>query len=89
VEPPAVVNTDDWRGYQRVAETGCRRASVCHAAGEWARDDEGDGGREIHVNTMEGMWAGLRNSPRPFRGVNNNYFIIMYEFSSGDTTSSG
>ena len=24
---------------------------VCHSAGEWARDDDGDGKREVHCNT--------------------------------------
>ena len=72
-EPPAVINPDAWRGYDRMAETGCTRAVVCPAAGEWARDDDGDGVREGHVNTMEGLWTGLRNFLRPLRGVNKKY----------------
>ena len=47
--------------------------TVCHAAGEWARDDDGDGIREVHNNTQEGIWTGLRNFLRPFRGVNKVY----------------
>jgi hypothetical protein len=35
---------------------------------EWARDDNGDGVREVHCNTLEG----LRNFLRPFRGVNKS-----------------
>jgi len=83
VEPPAVVDTDDWRGYDRLAETGCDRAVVCHAAGEWARDDDGDGVREVHVNTMEGLWTGLRNFLRMFRGVNKEYlhqYVAVFEW---------
>lgn len=82
-EPPAVVNTDDWRGYDRMAETGCARKVVCHAAGEWARDDDGDGVREVHVNTMEGLWTGLRNFLRMFRGVNKKYlyqYVAIFEW---------
>jgi transposase len=82
-EPPAVVNTDDWRGYDRMAETGCCRAVVCHAAGEWARDNDGDGMREVHVNTMEGLWTGLRNFLRTFRGVNKKYlyqYVAIFEW---------
>jgi transposase len=45
---------------------------VCHAAGEGARDDDGDGVREVHVNTMEGLWTGLRNFLRMLRGVNKS-----------------
>jgi transposase len=34
---------------------------VCHKRKEWARDDDGDGIREVHDNTLEGMRTGLRN----------------------------
>jgi transposase-like protein len=81
-EAPAVVNTDDWRGYDRLAETGHPRAVVCHAAGEWARDDDGDGVREVHNNTQEGIRTGLRNFLRPFRGVNKKYlyqYVAVFE----------
>jgi hypothetical protein len=47
--------------------------------GEWARDDDGDGIREVHVNTLEG----LRNFLRPFRGVNKVYlsqYVAMFEW---------
>ena len=30
------VYTDEWKGYNRVE---CERETVCHSAGEWARDD--------------------------------------------------
>jgi transposase len=62
-----------------MAETGCSRAVVCHAAEEWARDDDGDGVREVHVNTMERLWTGLRNFLRPFRGVNQVY---LYQYDA-------
>jgi transposase len=81
--PPTLVNTDEWGGYGRLAEVGCTRAVVCHAAGEWARDDDGDGVREVHVNTQEGLWTGLRNFLRPFRGVNKAYlhqYVAMFEW---------
>jgi transposase len=32
-------------------------------------DADGDGVREVHCNTMEGTWTGLRNFLWPFRGV--------------------
>ncbi len=39
--------------------------TVCHSPTnrEWARDDDGDGIREVHTNTMEGIWTGLRSFP--------------------------
>jgi transposase len=71
----AAVYTDEWQAYNHLAETGRTHASVCHtpARREWARDDDGDGVREVHCNTMEGIWTGLRNFLRPFRGVNKVY----------------
>ena len=59
--PKATVNTDEWRGYNHLPAMGRRHATVCHTAGEWARDDDGDGIREVHDNTLEGLWTGLRN----------------------------
>ena len=42
-------------------------ATVKHSKKEWTRDDDGDGIREVHSNTIEGTWTGLRNFLRPFR----------------------
>jgi transposase-like protein len=69
--PGTMVNTDEWAGYDRLPGWGRGRAAVCHAPGrrEWARDDDGDGVREVHNNTLEGFGTGLRNFVRPFRGV--------------------
>ncbi len=64
-----MVYTDEWGGYGRLRETGRGHATVCHAEREWARDDDGDGVREVHDNTLEGLWTGRRNFLRPFRGV--------------------
>jgi transposase len=71
----ATVYTDELASYGRLAETGRGHATVCHTPGqrEWARDDDGDGVREVHNNTMEGAWTGLRNFLRPFRGVSKWY----------------
>jgi hypothetical protein len=33
--------------------------------GEYARDEDGDGFCEVHVNTMEGFWSLLRSWLRP------------------------
>ena len=58
-------------------------ATVNHGQKEWARDDDGDGRREVHVNTTEGMWTDVRNFLRPFKGVNKKYlpgYLAMAEF---------
>ena len=80
----AMVYTDEWRSYDHLPEMGRGHATVCHAIGEWARDDDGDGIREVHDNTLEGMWTGLRNHLRIFRGVNKEYlhqYVAIFEWS--------
>jgi transposase len=73
--PGAVVNTDEWVAYDPLPEAGRGRVKVKHSrpGPEYARDDDGDGVREVHCNTMEGVWTGLRNFLRPFRGVAKKY----------------
>ena len=75
----ATVNTDEWQAYDRLPASGRAHATVCHTPGrrEWARDDDGDGIREVHDNTIEGIWTGLRNFLRPFRGV-SKWFLSQY-----------
>ncbi len=57
--PGAMVYTDEWGGYNGLPEAGRSHATVSHTPGqrEWARDDDGDGVREVHDNTLEGLWA--------------------------------
>jgi transposase-like protein len=85
-QPDATVYTDEAPGYAKLPQTGRTHASVCHSPGrrEWARDDDGDGIREVHDNTMEGLWTGVRNFLRPFRGVSKwflNQYIAMAEWA--------
>jgi transposase-like protein len=72
--------TDEWQGYNHVDRP---HATVCHAQKEWARDDDGDGIREVHINTVEGMWTLGRNFMRLFRGVHKKYlpgYLAICEF---------
>ena len=83
--PGATVYTDEWGGYNHLPELGRNHSPVCHTPGqrEWARDDDGDGVREVHNNTMEGIWTGVRNFLRTFRGVNKEYlgqYIGIFEW---------
>jgi len=50
-----------------------QHGTVCHAVHEWARDDDGDGLREVHGNSCEGSGAALRTFLRVFRGVHKFY----------------
>jgi len=67
-----VVNTDEWDGYNGVWKRHGRvHRTVDHSGpkGTWAIDDDGDGVREIHCNTLEGLWSSVRTFLRPFQGV--------------------
>ena len=58
-------------------------STVCHAAGEFARDDDGDGICEVHVNTLEGFWSLLRSWLRPHRGISQEklpLYLGFFEF---------
>lgn len=85
-QPGSTINTDEWGAYNHLAKADRLHVTVCHAPGSrvWARDDDGDGIREVHVNTSEGFWTGLRNFLRPFRGVNKVYlqqYLAIHEWA--------
>lgn len=85
-ETGATVYTDEWGGYHRLPELGRGHATVNHTPGqrEWARDDDGDGIREVHDNTLEGLWAALRTFLRPFRGVSKHYlsqYVAVFQWA--------
>ena len=82
-EPVVVLYTDGSNAYGRVEKTGRSRRSVNHSEGEWARDADGNGLKEIHCNTMEGIWTGLRNFLRRFRGVHKKHlaqYVAIFEW---------
>ena len=71
------------RGYNGSPEMGRYLRDGLPRAGEWARDDDGGGIREVHVNTLEGLWTGFRNFLRPSRGVKKVYlyqYVAMLEW---------
>jgi transposase len=81
----AMVYTDEWGGYERLPEAGRGHATVRHTPGqrERARDDDGDGVREVHDNTREGVGAGWRTFLRPFRGVSKydlNPYVAVFQW---------
>jgi transposase-like protein len=65
----ALVHTDEYDIYARLEAWGYGHKTVCHARGEYARDEDGDGFCEVHVNTLEGFWSLLRSWLRPHRGI--------------------
>jgi hypothetical protein len=78
------VYTDEWPPYGSLPSHSRYHATVDHQRYEWARDDDGDGEREVHDNTPEGIWTGLREYLRPFRGVNKVYLaqdVAMFRWA--------
>jgi transposase-like protein len=65
----ALVHTDGCDVYARLDEWGYGHKTVRHARGGYARDDDGDGFCEVHVNTAEGLWSLPRSWLRSHRGV--------------------
>jgi transposase-like protein len=65
----ALIHTDEYAIYARLRAWGYRHKTVCHGRGEYARDEDGDGFCEVHVNTIEGFWSLLRSWLRPHRGI--------------------
>ena len=81
--PAGVCYSYEHLAYQGIESGELAHKTVCHSAKEWARDDDGDGVNEVHINTMEGFWQGLRNFLRPFRGVSKHYldiYVATYEW---------
>ncbi len=75
--------TDEYNIYNRLEQWGFEHKTVCHAKGEYARDEDGDGFCEVHVNTQEGIWSVLRSWLRPHRGVAQEklpLYIGFFEF---------
>lgn len=81
--PGTVVYTDEYDIYARLTQWGFIHRTVCHATGEFARDEDGDGFCEVHVNTLEGFWSLLRSWLRPHRGVSQEklpLYLGFFEF---------
>jgi transposase len=78
----AMIYTDELRGYVPIAdELHLGHGAVRHSRTEtkpreWARDDDGDGIREVHCNSCEGAGATLGSFLRPFRGVHKKYLHL-------------
>jgi transposase-like protein len=83
IKPGTLVYTDEYAIYYKLVAWGYGHKSVCHGVGEYARDEDGDGFHEVHVNTMEGFWSLLRSWLRPHRGISQEklpLYLGFFEF---------
>ena len=76
----ALIHTDEYDIYARLPQWGYAHKTVCHGRGEYARDEDGDGFYEIHVNTIEGFWSLLRSWLRPHRGISQEKLPLYFAF---------
>ena len=79
-----MVYTDEYDIYYRLNEWGYQHKTVNHGSGEYARDEDGDGFHEVHVNTQEGLWSLLRSWLRPHRGISQEKlptYLAFFEFT--------
>ena len=83
IQVGSLIFTDEYDIYARLEEWGYAHKTVNHSAGEYARDEDGDGFHEVHVNTVEGFWSLLRSWLRPHRGISQEHlplYLAFFEF---------
>ncbi len=76
----STVHTDEYNIYGRLTQWGYEHETVCHSRGEYARDEDGDGFHEVHVNTLEGFRSLLRSRLRPHRGISREKLPLYSGF---------
>jgi transposase-like protein len=79
----STVYTDEYSIYSILPEWGYQHKTVCHGKNEYARDEDGDGKCEVHVNTVEGLWSLFRSWLRPHRGISQDklpFYLGFFEF---------
>ena len=83
IELSSLIYTDEYNIYARLTQWGYEHKTVNHSQGEYARDEDGDGLHEVHVNTMEAFWSLLRSGLRPHRGISQAklpLYLAFFEF---------
>jgi transposase-like protein len=83
IQPGSLLYTDEYDIYTRLEEWDYQHKTVNHSAGEYARDEDGDGFHEVHVTTLEGFWSLLRSWLRPHRGISQEklpLYLGFFEF---------
>ena len=79
-----LIYTDEYNIYNRLEEWGYSHKTLNHSQHEYARDEDGDGFHEVHVNTMEGFWSLLRSWLRPHRGISQEKlpsYLAFFQFT--------
>jgi transposase-like protein len=80
----SIFYTDESNAYNKQGAKQAEHHTVCHSKKEFARDRDGDGIFETHCNTIEGIWTGVRNFLRPFRGIHKRFlaqYVAVFEWT--------
>lgn len=80
LDPSAQLYPDEYDIYARLSAWGDAHSTVCHSRGAYARDADGDGFHQVHVNTIEGFWSLLRSWLRPHRGISQEKLPLYLGF---------
>ena len=83
IKKGSLIYTDEYAIYSSLKKLGFSHKTVNQGNGEFARDEDGDGFCEVHVNTIEGAWSLLRSWLRPHRGISQEklpLYIAFFEF---------
>ena len=83
IAPGSLIYTDEYDIYDSLPKWDYQHKSVNHAAGEYARDEDGDDFHEVNVNTLEGFWSLLRSWLRSHRGISQEklpWYLGLFEF---------
>jgi len=84
ISPGTTVYTDEYAIYSHLTQMGYQHKTVNHGKGAYARDEDGDGFHEVHVNTQEGFWSLLRSWLKPHRGISQEKlpkYLAFFEFT--------
>lgn len=83
IQEGSLIFTDEYSIYNKLTTWNYSHKTVNHGRGEYARDEDGDGFHEVHVNTIEGFWSLLRSWLRPHRGISQENlpsYLAFFQF---------
>jgi len=83
IKKGSMVYSDEYDIYDRLPEWGYQHKSVNHSAGEYARDEDGDGFLRSSCQHHGRLWSLLRSWLRPHRGISQEklpLYLGFFEF---------
>jgi len=85
IAPASLIYTDEYAIYTPVTKWGYEHKTVCHGRGEYARDEDGDGLCEVHVNTWKDFGLSYARGYVPIEASLKKSYPCTWAFSSLST----